>query len=74
MRGNAWEWCQDCLGTYPTDSLIDPLGPESGTLRIFRRCSWHDDSGDCTSSFRLRLPPTSRYWLLGFRILLKNQK
>ncbi|MDB4654373.1 formylglycine-generating enzyme family protein [bacterium] len=74
MHGNVWEWCQDWLGAYPSESPINPLGPEAGTRRIFRGGSWRDDPDNCTSSFRLRLPPTSRYCLLGFRVHLQHRK
>jgi len=36
MHGNAWEWVQDWLGTYPEDAQVDPIGPETGTLRVVR--------------------------------------
>ena len=74
MHGNVWEWCHDWLGNYSPELAIDPQGPESGTRRIFRGGSWRDDSDDCTSSFRLRLPPSSRYCLLGFRVHLQHRK
>ena len=36
MHGNAWEWVQDWLGTYPEEAQVDPVGPKTGTLRVVR--------------------------------------
>ncbi len=38
MAGNAWEWCNDWYGYYPTTQsfLVDPVGVSSGSSKILR--------------------------------------
>jgi formylglycine-generating enzyme required for sulfatase activity len=34
--GNVWEWVDDWYGAYPSTATTDPIGPESGDLRVLR--------------------------------------
>lgn len=36
MYGNAWEWCQDWVGSYPSEAQVDPTGSRSGAGRVVR--------------------------------------
>ena len=66
IHGNLWEWCHDWGGV--DQSNIDPMGPESGTLRVLRGGSWAQRARDCRSANRSRSGPSYRTNRLGFRI------
>jgi formylglycine-generating enzyme required for sulfatase activity len=68
MLGNVWEWCQDWLGEYPSETVTDPTGPSSGGDRVFRGGSWFNDASYCRSSARYRDGPGSHWYNLGLRL------
>jgi formylglycine-generating enzyme required for sulfatase activity len=35
-HGNLFEWCQDWLGDYPQNDVVDPQGPDAGQYRVLR--------------------------------------
>ena len=59
MLGNVWEWVQDWEGRYPSGSVTDPKGPESGTYRMRRGCAWNNEANVCRVA--------NRYSVVGFR-------
>ena len=67
MSGNVWEWCRDWYGTLAYGA--DPVGSASGSGRVLRGGSWHDNSDRCTSSRRGYNDPSIRYSNHGFRLV-----
>ena len=51
MHGNVREWCWDWHEPYEGNA-IDPKGPNSGSVRLFRGGSWGESAQDCRSANR----------------------
>ena len=66
--GNVWEFCQDWYGGYSAGYQIDPSGPGSGAIRVFRGGSWINDAGDVRTADRYWGHPVERYISIGFRL------
>jgi len=74
MSGNAWEWCLDIWGKYPSKSEKDPTGPTTGQYRVIRGGSWYyvDDMARITSRDG-PLPKFTNY-NYGFRVVKSAKK
>ena len=76
MHGNVYQWCQDWRGDNPQKDVIDPQGPDAGTVRVMRGGSWlsigettHFGSpGSCRSAQRQGENPRASYQFFGFRV------
>jgi len=70
MSGNVHEWCQDWYGNYSSEAQVDPAGPASGTMCVYRGGSWYFDEWFCRVSFRNGVAPTNRSYGIGMRLAL----
>jgi RNA polymerase sigma factor (sigma-70 family) len=68
MHGNVLQWCQDWLGDYPKNDVVDPQGPEKGTLRVVRGGSWYGHPQYIRSAFRYSVEPGVRHDRCGLRV------
>ena len=59
MHGNVWEWTADWYqAAYPTgNTVVDPTGPASGSLRVARGGSWGTVGPNLRSARRGNVPP-----------------
>lgn len=75
MSGNVYEWCHDRFGndTYRNRKepvTVNPVGPDSGVLRVLRGGYYWRGAGRCRSTYRYDGPPAYRYVGFGFRLVL----
>jgi formylglycine-generating enzyme required for sulfatase activity len=70
MHGNVREWVGDWIDKYPKGPVTDPLGPDSGELRVMRSGSFHFLDSVVYPSIRYSFSPTIRILdNAGFRLV-----
>ena len=53
MHGNVWEWCADVWESpWPRGPQTDPMGPETGSLRVFKGGDFGNGARSCRSAIR----------------------
>lgn len=68
MHGNIAEWCLDVYGISLLGG-INPTGPNTGSIRVYRGGGYYSAAKDCRSALRSFFPPKDRS-LFGFRVAL----
>ena len=72
MSGNVCEWCQDWYNEdyYSRSPQSNPMGPSSGSERVFRGGGWFNAAGGCRVAYRPCYAPDDRDNDLGLRLVL----
>jgi formylglycine-generating enzyme required for sulfatase activity len=69
IHGNVFEWCWDRSAPYPEGIVVDPTGPDTGTVRAKRGGRWLNPAWYARSARRCGNEPCSRGLALGFRLV-----
>jgi sulfatase modifying factor 1 len=69
MHGNMVEWCSDWYGEYNINEKMNPKGPETGQIKVFRGGGFWSPAWKCRSACRAGDPPGNRGAGLSFRIV-----
>jgi len=72
MHGNVREICQDRYRDYSSESVVDPVGPDSGQQRMWRGGTWGATPADCRCGERTSGPHANAHFRLGFRLVMIN--
>lgn len=69
MSGNVLEWCSDWYGWYDENDIVNPQGPENGTIQVRRGGSESNNPRDCRVSTRFG-NNNLILSILGFRVVM----
>jgi formylglycine-generating enzyme required for sulfatase activity len=69
MHGNMVEWCSDWYGEYNINDKINPKGPGTGDIKVFRGGGFWLPAANCRSACRGGDPPINRGNGLSFRVV-----
>ncbi|MCO4780816.1 MAG: SUMF1/EgtB/PvdO family nonheme iron enzyme [Candidatus Cloacimonetes bacterium] len=71
MSGNVSEWTEDWYGSdvYKDHATSDAVGPNTGSRKVVRGCSYQDSLEDCRVSRRDHYSVDTKSNKIGFRVL-----
>lgn len=67
MQGNVWEWTSDWIAAYSSVAQVDPAGPATGVVRVFRGGCINEKSSYPKNGDREGNTPDHYSAVLGFR-------
>ena len=70
MSGNVREWVQDWFSAYTSAPQVNPTGPATGSLKVFRGGSYETTYKECFVTYRYMREVTFRQSYLGLRLAL----
>lgn len=73
MHGNAYQWCSDWYGPYPTNAVTDPQGPVHGVTRVIRGGKYGSGPRYIRSAARYHYNPNNSSVVFGFRVVMEVQ-
>jgi formylglycine-generating enzyme required for sulfatase activity len=68
MAGNVWEWTDNLFAPYSGSNYHDELYGRG--LKVLRGGSYDSDKNTARAVFRYRINTPSRYWGVGFRVVV----
>lgn len=69
LLGNVWEWCWDWHAPLLDQDATDPIGPDTGSLRVLKGGSWRRPPEFCSPWVRYDGDPRNGGRSLGFRVV-----
>ena len=73
MHGNVYEFTKDAWSSYTSSAKTDPQNQgTTSSERVIRGGEWASSVNSVRSAFRTKVPPSSIFWGVGFRIALKQ--
>lgn len=71
MHGSLWEWCWNwySIPRATQSQEIDPIGPATGSVRVYRGGAWSSEPYSVRSAIRYGAPPYYRNGHMCFRVM-----
>jgi len=70
-HGNAYQWCSDWYGPYPSGAVTDPQGPDAGNTRVIRGGKYGSGPRYIRSGARYSYNPNNSSVVFGFRVVME---